>query len=49
MKTYFTVGIDSAYELLGEHRFFTEDDIAKYMQSRNIKTVNHHRIVQKGK
>lgn len=38
------VGIDSAYNILGQHRFFTEDDIADYMSKRDVHTVDHHTI-----
>lgn len=41
------VGIDSAYNLYGEHKFFSEEDIIEYMSNRQIKTVDHHRIVEK--
>jgi calcineurin-like phosphoesterase family protein len=29
------VGIDSAYNLYGQHRFFTEEDILNYMKDKN--------------
>ena len=41
------VGIDSAYNLYGEHKFFSEEDITEYMSNRQIKTVDHHRIIEK--
>ncbi len=37
------VGIDSAYNIYGKHRFFTEQDIATYMQDRQTYTSDHHR------
>lgn len=30
------VGLDSAYKILGEHRFFTEDDIIDHMNARQF-------------
>lgn len=41
------VGIDSAYNLTGKHRFFSEEDIANYMSHRELQTVDHHRIIEK--
>ena len=41
------VGIDSAYNLYGEHKFFSEEDITEYMSHRQVKTVDHHRIIEK--
>lgn len=40
------VGIDNAYNLYGEHMFFHEALITEYMQTRQIKTVDHHRIIE---
>ena len=37
------VGLDSAYKILGEHRFFTEDDIIDHMNAREIYTRDLHR------
>jgi calcineurin-like phosphoesterase family protein len=37
------VGIDSAYNIYGEHRFFTEEDIAIFMQDRSNYISDHHR------
>lgn len=37
------VGIDSAYKLLGEHRFFTEQDIEQIMKSKEIQIDDNHR------
>ncbi len=37
------VGLDSAYNHFGEHRFFTEDDIQEWMQSRAKVIVDHHK------
>lgn len=36
------VGLDSAYNILGEHRFFSEEDVLEYMQTREIKVNDHH-------
>lgn len=37
------VGIDNAYNLYGEHRFFTEDEIVKSMEKQPIYIADHHR------
>lgn len=37
------VGLDNAYNLFGEHRFFTEDEIVKSMQDQPIYNADHHR------
>lgn len=37
------VGLDSAYNILGEHRFFAEQDVLQYMQGREIYLADHHR------
>lgn len=34
------VGLDSAYKLLGEHRFFNLDDLVKIMEGKDVRT--HH-------
>lgn len=36
------VGLDSAYNILGEHRLFTFDDVSEYMSKRKIHCVDHH-------
>lgn len=36
------VGLDSAYNILGEHRFFTFEDVQQYMQERKFKSEDHH-------
>ena len=41
------VGIDSAYDLTGKHKFFSEEDVANYMSHREIQTVDHHKIIEK--
>lgn len=41
------VGIDSAYDIIGKHKFFSEEDIANYMRHREVQTVDHHRIIEK--
>lgn len=40
------VGIDSAYNVYGKHKFFSEQDIVEYMLAREVKTVDHHRIIE---
>lgn len=36
------VGIDNAYKVLGEHRFFTEVEVLDYMAKREIFIADHH-------
>ena len=36
------VGLDSAYNLYGEHKFFTEEMIEEYMKTRTVKVQDHH-------
>lgn len=36
------VGLDSAYNLLGSHRFFTEEDIIEHMKTKEIQILDHH-------
>lgn len=36
------VGLDSAYNVLGSHRFFTEEDIVEHMKTREIEVLDHH-------
>lgn len=36
------VGLDNAYKHLGEHRFYTEDDIADFMHQQKIYTPDGH-------
>lgn len=36
------VGLDNAYNVLGQHRFFTEDDIKTYMGKRSIYVADQH-------
>lgn len=40
------VGLDSAFTLLGEHRLFTVEDIAKYMVERPVYAADRHREVK---
>ena len=42
------VGLDSAYNIYGTHRFFSEQDVVEYMQDREIFTSDHHKIITKG-
>lgn len=37
------VGLDSAYKIFGEHRFFTEQDIEQIMQNKEIQIADNHR------
>lgn len=37
------VGLDNAYNLYGEHKFFTSEDIMEYMQNRSVYTPDHHK------
>lgn len=36
------VGLDSAYNIFGEHKFFREEDVLEYMQQRNVVVNDHH-------
>lgn len=36
------VGLDSAYNVLGSHRFFTEEDIIEHMKTKEIQILDHH-------
>lgn len=37
------VGIDSAYNIFGTHRLFSENDVVDYMSSRKININDHHK------
>ena len=37
------VGLDSAYNIYGKHKFFSEQDIENYMSRREVNTVDHHK------
>lgn len=37
------VGIDNAYKLSGEHKFFTEKDVVEYMENISIRINDHHK------
>lgn len=39
------VGIDSSYNLFGEHRLFSESDIQEYMQSQEVQVADAHRSI----
>lgn len=43
------VGIDSAYNLYGEHKFITEDEVITFMQHEDIYTADQHRKVKDAK
>jgi len=36
------VGLDNAYKILGEHKFFTLDDLELYMEHRPLIHLDHH-------
>ena len=38
------VGIDSAHNIFGEHKFFTEEDVVQYMQVRKLEVADYHVI-----
>ena len=38
------VGLDSAYDVLGEHKFFTFEDVKKYMESIPLQVSDHHKV-----
>ena len=37
------VGLDSAYNIFGKHRFFSEQSVLEYMQSREVHVADHHK------
>lgn len=37
------IGLDNAYNLYGQHRFFTEEDIVLYMKDRPVITSYHNK------
>lgn len=37
------VGLDSAYNILGEHKLFTEDNITEFMSQRAVVVSDHHK------
>lgn len=39
------VGLDSAYNLYGEHKFITEDEVVAFMQHEDIYSADQHRKV----
>lgn len=36
------VGLDSAYNIYGEHKFFSLEDVVEYMSKREIVNLDHH-------
>jgi len=40
------VGLDNAYNLFGEHRLFTEEDIIEYMSKQEVYASDHHKIIK---
>lgn len=40
------VGLDNAYNLFGEHRLLTEEDIVEYMNKQEIYASDHHKIIK---
>ncbi len=36
------VGLDSAYNVFGEHKFFTKEDVVEYMKDRIVVSNDHH-------
>lgn len=39
------VGLDSAYNLYGEHKFITEDEVLEFMKEQSIYSADQHRKV----
>lgn len=39
------VGLDNAYNLFGEHRFFTEQDIKDFMWAQPLEVSDHHKVI----
>jgi calcineurin-like phosphoesterase family protein len=42
------VGLDSAYNIFGEHKYFTEEDIVNIMQKKEIYVAEKHRSDRSG-
>ena len=40
------VGLDSSFNLYGNHKFFTEDNIIEYMKLREKKVADHHKQIK---
>lgn len=40
---FLDVGLDSVYNLFGEHRLLSEEDVLEYMQNRPTKVEDHHK------
>jgi calcineurin-like phosphoesterase family protein len=38
------VGLDSAYNLFGQHKLFSYEDVEKYMQGVEVSTLDCHRV-----
>lgn len=38
------VGLDNAYNIFGEHRFFTEEDVYNLCMAREIESPDHHKV-----
>ena len=36
------VGLDSAYDIFGKHKFFSDNDVLEYMQGRPVVSADHH-------
>jgi hypothetical protein len=43
------VGLDSAYNLYGEHKFITEDAVLEFMKEQSIYSADQHRKVTDAK
>ena len=43
------VGLDSAYNLYGEHKFITENEVLEFMKEQNIYSADQHRKVTDAK
>lgn len=37
-------GLDNSYNLYGEHKFFTEEMLEAYMQTKEVHVVDHHKV-----
>lgn len=37
------VGLDSVYNIFGEHKLLSEEDVLEYMQGRTVKVEDHHK------
>ena len=39
------VGIDMAFNIYGEHKFFSEEDVLEFMQQKSTEVQDHHKVI----